>query len=117
MKKYILLLIVLASFEKYAIATKMTAQSFNAFENVFRSKSFSEIIYEINSSILLDPEIPQSWAGYSAAQNIALNKTLTVNEKKKAIEMIRAKSPSETMQKRIDGILKKLKKTKIYKRI
>jgi hypothetical protein len=117
MKKYILLLVVLASFEKPAIATKITVQGLNTFENIFRNKSFSEIIYEINSSILLDPEIPQSWAGYSAAQNIALNKTLTINEKKKAIEMIRAKSPSETVQKRIDGILKKLQKTKIYKRI
>ncbi len=107
MKRFILASIILISFEAEIHATKITAKNARQFDSTFKTKSFSEITHMIHDSILLNPELPHSWAGYSAARNILNNSNLSSDEKKEAIKMILDKAPTIKEQKRITMLLKR----------
>lgn len=108
MRKFILFMVLICC-ESAVLATKISSESYNKFENIFRKEGYSRITQEINDSMLLNPELPQSWAGYSAARNIAYNKYLTIGEKRGAIEMILEKLPSVKETKRIRQVLRNIK--------
>ncbi len=94
MKKYFILMYTCMLFETYTHATKIADH--DQFLKNFTTKNFSELSKTINTSILLDPKIPQSWAGDQVAYNVVFkNKNLTWDEKKKIIKLLLAKAPSE----------------------